>query len=579
MKFNIYRSSLIILFIVCGAATGQTAYSPGDWQSWRDFRGARALDANAHELFVATAGGLLVYDFARDRWEDPAVMGYGSFSAVPVDDALLLIYDDQNNAVWVATRTKLLKWNRGMERWEIARENEWPLGERPVNIGLSGQSLYLETIPDHIFERLYLPGSPLPEPIWLPYVKSYVGPRLTGNLMTNMRPDDHDTPIRWRGLRSKLPLRDEEFGGAVLGQPPAGLPMVFAPEPFTWLADGTLLDAHNRTYPMTDWLLDRWGNFWSTQWGAGVIKVQLRGLRAEQVVVGPAGDDVRALLPLDNELWMGGANDGDFRGISVMMDFGDSWRIVEKRDNAQIRSTNVSDIVFADERVWVATTDGLLSYTPRKRVWKRYDVQDNLPAQQVTALTVHGQAVWIGTPDGLALLNTQTNAIERVTGNAFNLAGVTDLLATDSAIWVGTGMGLYRVDPGTYEISSPALDPGLINGPINGLAQFGAALWLVTPQGLMRRTADGQTKSWQSEVWLRAAIPTCISASDPYIWIGTDGGLFRFQPEREVWEHYTQRDGLVDNRVQVVREDRGDLWIGTAGGLTRYYYSRPGLPR
>ena len=106
------------------------------------------------ELFVATGGGVLVYELNRNRWEDPAVMGYGSFEAVPVDDAILLLYDEQGNNLWVVTRDKLLRWNRGLDRWEIARANIWPLGERPVNIGAGSQTLYVETIPEHIFDGL-----------------------------------------------------------------------------------------------------------------------------------------------------------------------------------------------------------------------------------------------------------------------------------------------------------------------------------------------------------------------------------------------------------------------------------------
>lgn len=95
----------------------------------------------------------------------------------------------------------------------------------------------------------------------------------------------------------------------------------------------------------------------------------------------------------------------------------------------------------------------------------------------------------------------------------------------------------------------------------------------------MRRTASGETKSWLAEVWMKNALPTCVDASSPFIWVGTEAGFFRFDPSREAWEHYTRRDGLVDDYVQVIKEDRGDLWIGTRGGLTRYYYSRPGAVR
>ncbi len=98
----------------------------------------------------------------------------------------------------------------------------------------------------------------------------------------------------------------------------------------------TLLDpsGKNRAYPMTDWLVDRWGTFWSTHWGAGVLKTDLRTLRSDQLLAGPAGNDIRALLFLDNEMWMAGANEAEFMGISVFEGYGTGWRYIEKRDNS-----------------------------------------------------------------------------------------------------------------------------------------------------------------------------------------------------------------------------------------------------
>ncbi len=575
-----YRCLILATVLLALCANAQTQFSPGDWQSWRDFRGARALDASAHDLYVASSGGILVYDLNRGRWDDPYVMGYGPFEAVPIDDALLLLHDENLDYLWVTTRDKLLRWNRGLDRWEIARENIWPLGERPVNIGISDQSLYVETIPERIFDQLFNSGSPIPDPIWYSYVRRYSGDRFTGNLFVDMKPMGEDNvPIRWRGLRAKIPLRDSDYPPGVLGVPPAGFPMLLAPRPFQWLSDGSLLDTHNRTYPITDWLIDNWNGYWTTHWGAGILRTDLRGLRSEQQLVGPAGNDVRALLIRDREMWIGGANEGDFMGVSIMQDYGDSWNYFERRDDAQIRSTVVSDFAFANERVWLATADGLLSYNPKKKLWKRYDVQDNLQSQRVTALAAQGFDLWIGTDDGLSVLNTRTNNIDRVQQTAFELGGVTDLLVDDSTVWVGTGNGLYRMNAATRAAASVDMDHGLLFGPVRGLTMFGTALWAVTPNGLLRREANGDSKSWLADNWMKQTEPTCITARDPYVWVGTDGGLFRFQPDRESWEHYTRRDGLVDDRVQVVKEDRGDIWIGTSGGLTRFYYNRSGKPR
>lgn len=571
---------LFILLLASDVILAQSTYSPGDWQSWRDFRGARALDASTHDLFVATGGGVLTYEISRGRWEDPAVMGYGSFEAVPIDDALLVMSQEGNNALWVVTRTSLLKWQRNFERWEIAAKNVWNVGERPVNIGMNNQSIYVETMPDRAFEQSFFEHPPLPSPSWTQYIRRYKADLISGNLMLDLSAEPPDPEYtRWRGIRTKVFIEDSQYPPGVQGRLPAGIPFVFPPKPYSWANDGTLLDPTGREFPITDWLLDRWSNFWSTHWGAGVLKTDLRTLRSDQLLAGPAGNDIRALLFLDHEMWMGGANDAEFMGISIFEGYGTGWRFYERRDDSQIRSTQIEDLAFVGDRVWLASADGLLSYLPRKNLWKRYDVQDNLPAQQVTSLAVNGTDLWIGTQDGLAVMDTRSNEITRITAERFYLNGVLELAIQDSFVFVGTEGGLTQVHSRTHEVTPVALDPGLINNPVLGISVYGPNLWLVTSQGLMRRSKSGETKSWLTNVHMKSAIPTCVEASDPFIWVGTETGFWRFDPSRGAWDSYSRKDGLVDDHVQVIKEDRGDLWLGTTGGLTRYYWSRPGASR
>ncbi len=68
------------------------------------------------------------------------------------------------------------------------------------------------------------------------------------------------------------------------------------------------------------------------------------------------------------------------------------------------------------------------------------------------------------------------------------------------------------------------------------------------------------------------------------VWVGTLAGLSQYS-ERG-WVHLTERDGLPNNAVQVIRQDReGNIWIGTGGGLAkltslkfRSFTAREGLP-
>jgi signal transduction histidine kinase/ligand-binding sensor domain-containing protein len=69
-----------------------------------------------------------------------------------------------------------------------------------------------------------------------------------------------------------------------------------------------------------------------------------------------------------------------------------------------------------------------------------------------------------------------------------------------------------------------------------------------------------------------ARILTVFPDSRGYIWIGTQGsGLNRLEPATGSVKIYTTRDGLPHDNVEAVREDAsGDLWISTNDGLARF---------
>ena len=49
-------------------------------------------------------------------------------------------------------------------------------------------------------------------------------------------------------------------------------------------------------------------------------------------------------------------------------------------------------------------------------------------------------------------------------------------------------------------------------------------------------------------------------------WIGTSGGLVRFQPNGNKYTHYDNKSGLLSNGVFYIGRVRGEIWVGTYGG-------------
>jgi signal transduction histidine kinase/ligand-binding sensor domain-containing protein len=128
-------------------------------------------------------------------------------------------------------------------------------------------------------------------------------------------------------------------------------------------------------------------------------------------------------------------------------------------------------------------------------------------------------------------------------------------------------------DPPAFRLDQWTTDEGLPQNSVNALAQAPEGfLWIGTFGGLAR--FDGTTfRLIERSDSLGRHIDRILSlaiAPDSALWIGTEeDGLLRYH--HGVFELFTRADGLPDNSVLALHVDRtGALWIGTErGGIAR----------
>src|ERR1017187_679316 len=106
---------------------------------------------------------------------------------------------------------------------------------------------------------------------------------------------------------------------------------------------------------------------------------------------------------------------------------------------------------------------------------------------------------------------------------------------------------------------------------ILGLAPLPLAPALPPPAAFREPNPRFGVDFWrEAEGFAQSRVRAIVQTRDGYIWLGTDGGLVRFNGERFT-EFTVQSGDLRDNEVWALQEDEaGSLWIGTyGGGLTR----------
>lgn len=213
--------------------------------------------------------------------------------------------------------------------------------------------------------------------------------------------------------------------------------------------------------------------------------------------------------------------------------------------------------------------------------------------------------LWVGTVKGLSLL--QKNELQKKVSAAGKEVGLNPAFTTllpiagdDSSlsrrmifalmedksgiIWAGTSSGLNGIDPVSHKVfikfnSNKPANHRISNGIIRCLMQDASGnIWVGTEDGLNfihSKTKDitiflNQPRNPSSLSGNR--ISSLAQTPDSAIWVGTNGtGLNRFDPLTNSFKHYTMANGLPNNVIYAIIDDRnGNLWLSTNNGLSRF---------
>ncbi len=158
---------------------------------------------------------------------------------------------------------------------------------------------------------------------------------------------------------------------------------------------------------------------------------------------------------------------------------------------------------------------------------------------------------------------------------------IIDCIVQDSYgyMWFGTLAGLNKYDGMNFTIYNTFLTPSLYNAYINIIyITRDDCLWVGTQFGLYRYNPEADTftaylnESGNSNTISNNNIRVICEDNDGILWIGTDNGLNVFNREDETFTVYLNSpddsESISSNAVKTIYENYdGNMWIGTEGGL------------
>lgn len=220
----------------------------------------------------------------------------------------------------------------------------------------------------------------------------------------------------------------------------------------------------------------------------------------------------------------------------------------------------------AQGNLWLATEgQGVFRQTPQGER-TQFTLQQGLPSNVVSSILTTGDGtVWIGTGLGLIRLNSEDNIIKPIA--TANLPEVPILALTEykNGLLIGTERGLYQYQDGEVSIFSPQL----MNLPVSVVVAFENQVWVgTTDRGLFRYSDRGLEHLNMAGGLPNNRILSVFRDRENSIWVGTNGGLFRLRDAPFVT--LTSEQGLAGDYIRsVLSHSDGSIWVGSSQGVSR----------
>jgi len=244
---------------------------------------------------------------------------------------------------------------------------------------------------------------------------------------------------------------------------------------------------------------DSEGTLWAGTWGGGLNRMSAGSGGFERVVpVGGSAPETVTALAEDaaGDIWVGTRGDGLLRWQRDRDEM--RWAAFRFTDGSTLRRSLISDLhVAADGSLWIGTWDRGLARAlddDRLQSWRHFPGEDHsLASDTVRAIAE--------TPDG--------------------------------ALWIGTAVGLSRLDPVDGRVVNYSAESGL-------------------PEGVIYAVVPDDTGN---------------------IWVSSNRGIARFDPEQGRARLYGPRDGLQGyefNGTASLQDTRGYIYFGGVNGFNRF---------
>jgi hypothetical protein len=218
--------------------------------------------------------------------------------------------------------------------------------------------------------------------------------------------------------------------------------------------------------------------------------------------------------------------------------------------SSTLNSNTVSDILVAGSTIWLGTGRGLSRSTDGGATWKQYYNTPDFGTEDISAIAVHGNEVWVATAHSTVIDN-----------NSHSVGSGLHYSADGGETWQSFPQPVDKnnVDTLFYNSFSTIRALGVTTAIDNityDIAVTDSAVWICSFAGMARKSTD-KGKTWQRVI----LPPDTRDEINP-----KDTLNFDLSPSKG---KLGLTASLNHRAFSVLAEDNQTIWIGSAGGINK----------
>jgi ligand-binding sensor domain-containing protein len=244
-------------------------------------------------------------------------------------------------------------------------------------------------------------------------------------------------------------------------------------------------------------------------------------------------------------------------------------------------SAIIFSLQIAGAFIWCGTDAGLFKFTPANGSSIFFECGINEPVankrfcNKINCIVLdENNIAWLCTAEGLWSFNTINSIFKKEISSAndplYNPLFLTALNETDNRLWVGTWQyGLKLFDKKTGRVTNYLKQPGW-PGSVSSIAKVtqpngSSLLWL---NGNLNAFDPANTLFFQYKKPLLLPVYPDVKniyvSGDNWVWLGTDKGIFIYNPQRQVFNNQVYNSVITSQSV-VLNTIKNDLLVGGQG--------------